>query len=578
MTALSAAITEERAGAASRDTVEWHAIDWRRITQNVRRLQVRIVKAIQAGRWGKVKALQHLLTHSLSGKAVAVRRVTENQGKRTPGVDGITWDRPKQKADAITQLRHRGYHALPLRRVYIAKDNGRRRGLGIPTMIDRAMQALYLLALDPIAETTADPNSYGFRTKRAPADAIEQCFTVLAKKHSPQWILKGDIRAAFDQLSHEWMLTHIPIEKPLLAQWLKAGYLERHRLYPTEAGTPQGGICSPVLLNMALDGLEAHLRSAFPSQVWNGQKQVSPKVNVIRFADDLLVTGATQALLTHEVKPVVEAFLRERGLELSSKKTVVRSIEAGADFLGQNLRKYHGKLLIKPAMKSIKAFLRKVRGIIKANKSAAAGSLICLLNPLIRGWALYHRHVISAKVFQSVDHAIFQALWRWAKRRHSNKGVRWVKARYFTTVGTQHWVFAGEVGGPAGQRQAVRLFKVHSLPISRHTKIANRANPYDPRWELYFEQRVAATMAASLKGRNFLLTLWQRQGGRCSHCGEAITPVTGWHDHHKLSRLRGGTDARANHVLLHPNCHMSVHHAWNSPCKPHSVTRVLAKA
>jgi len=233
---------------------------------------------------------------------------------------------------------------------------------------------------------------------------------------------------------------------------------------------------------MALDGLEAHLRSAFPRLVWNGQKQVSPKVKVIRFADDLLITGATQALLAQEVKPVVEAFLRERGLELSPEKTVVRSIEEGVDFLGQNLRKYDGKLLIKPATKSIKVFLRKVRGIIKANKSAAAGSLICLLNPLIRGWAQYDRHVISAKVFQSVDHAIFQALWRWAKRRHSNKGVRWVKVRYFTTVGTHHWVFAGEVGGPAGQRQTVQLFKAHSLSISRHTKIANRANPYDPRW------------------------------------------------------------------------------------------------
>src|SRR5262249_21504177 len=210
------------------------------------------------------------------------------------------------------------------------------------------------------------------------------------------------------------MLTHIPMEKPILREWFKGGYLERQRLYPTEAGTPQGGICSPVLLNMALDGLEAHLRSAFPRQVWNGQKQVSPKVNVIRFADDLLVTGATHALLTHEVKPVVEMFLRERGLELSPEKTVVTHIEAGADFLGQNLRKPHGKRLIKPATKSIRACLRKVRGIIKANKSAAAGSLICLLNPLIRGWALYHRHVISAKVFQSVDHAIFQALWRWA--------------------------------------------------------------------------------------------------------------------------------------------------------------------
>jgi len=578
MAVLSTVTTEGSAGAASRNMMDWHAIDWRRVTQTVRRLQVRIVKATQQGRWGKVRALHHLLTHSLSGKALAVRRVTENQGKRTPGVDGITWDRPKQKAEVIAKLRHRGYHALPLRRVYIAKDNGRRRALGIPTMFDRAMQALYWLALDPIAETTADPNSYGFRTKRAPADAVEQCFTVLAKKHSPHWILKGDIRAAFDQLSHEWLLAHIPMERHILSQWLKAGYRERHRLYPTEAGTPQGGICSPVMLNMALDGLEARLRTAFPRQVWNGQKQGCPKVNVLRFADDLLVTGETKALLEQEVKPVIEAFLRERGLELSPEKTGVRSIEEGADFLGQTLRKYHGKLLIKPAIKSIKALLRKVRGLIKANKSAAAGSLICLLNPLIRGWALYHRQVISAKVFQSVDHAIFQALWRWAKRRHSNKGVRWVKARYFTTVGTRRWVFSGEVRGPAGQRQAVRLYAAHSLPISRHTKIASGANPYDPRWDLYFEQRLAATMAASLKGRRTLLYLWKRQGGRCPHCGDAITPATGWHVHHKVSRLRGGTDAVDNHVLLHPNCHMYVHHSWDSLCKPHSVTRVFGKA
>jgi RNA-directed DNA polymerase len=316
----------------------------------------------------------------------------------------------------------------------------------------------------------------------------------------------------------------------------------------------------------------------FPRYVWNKGKRAAPKVNVIRFADDLLITGATPELLAQEVRPVVEGFLRHRGLELSLEKTVIKSIDEGVDFLGQHLRKYHGKLLIKPAPKTIKAFLRKVRSVIKTNKSAAAGSLICLLNPLIRGWAQYHRHVVSAKVFQTVDHAIFQSLWRWAKRRHSNKGVRWVKARYFTTVGTQHWVFAGEVQGAAGQRQAVQLFKAHSLPISRHPKIANGANPYDPRWELYFEQRESVMMATSLKGRNFLLTLWQRQGGQCSHCGEVITPGTGWHDHHKLSRLRGGTEARANHVLLHPNCHMLVHHARDSLCKPHSVIRVFGKA
>ena len=211
----------------------------------MRRLQARIVKATQAGRWGKVKALQRLLTHSFSGKALAVRRVTENQGKRTAGVDRVTWETPAQKATAIARLRQRGYHPRPLRRVYSAKSNGGRRPLSIPTMHDRAMQALYLLALDPIAETTADPNSYGFRSCRSPADAIEQCFTTLAKPTSPVWILEGDIRACFDAIDHSWIERHIPMEKAILHKWLKAGFMEKGVLHPTEAGTPQGGICAP---------------------------------------------------------------------------------------------------------------------------------------------------------------------------------------------------------------------------------------------------------------------------------------------------------------------------------------------
>jgi RNA-directed DNA polymerase len=176
--------------------------------------------------------------------------------------------------------------------VYIAKSNGKLRGLGIPTMRDRAMQALYLLSLDPLAETLADPNSYGFRTHRAPADAIEQCFIVLAKKASPQWLLEGDIRACFDEISHEWLLTHIPMDKGILRKWLKAGYMERNVLHPTEAGTPQGGICSPVIANLVLDGLEARLRKAFPRYVWKGGTQTCPKVNLIRLADDFVITGA----------------------------------------------------------------------------------------------------------------------------------------------------------------------------------------------------------------------------------------------------------------------------------------------
>jgi RNA-directed DNA polymerase len=392
-------------------------------------------------------------------------------------------------------------------------------------------------------------------------------------------VLEGDIRACFDELSHDWLLAHIPMDKAILHTWLKAGYIERNVLHLTDAGTPQGGICSPVIANLALDGLEARLRTAFPRYVWNGHTQVCPKVNFIRLADDFVIPGATKALLEDAVKPLIEAFLKERGLHLSPEKTVITHMAEGFDFLGQHLRTYAGKLLIKPSAKSIKTVLRNVRGVMKANKSAAAGSLICpVVNPIIRGWAMYHRHVVSANVFQSVDHAMFQALWRWAKRRHPQKGAQWVKARYFHTVGERHWVFSGKARGPTGQLQAVHLFTPHSLPITRHTKIKGEANPYDPHWELYLEQRLALKMAASFKGRRALLHLWQRQGGHCAHCGEAITPITGWHSHHRVWRSHGGRDTADNRVLLHPACHYQVHHAPGSMCRPRPVTRALGKA
>jgi RNA-directed DNA polymerase len=275
---------ERNAGAASHAEVDWHAIDWQQVHQNVRRLQARIVKATQERRWGKVKALQRLLTHSFSGKALAVKRVTENQGKRTPGVDGETWNTPVKKATAVHTLRQRGYKPKPLRRVYIPKSNGKMRPLGIPTMRDRAMQALYLLALEPIAETTGDRNSYGFRTGRSTADAIVQCHMDVSRKGSAKWVLEGDIKACFDRISHDWLLANIPMEKAILRKWLKAGFMERHVFNPTEEGTPQGGIISPVVANMALDGLEQRLRDIFP----HDYAHLQARIHFVRYADDFV--------------------------------------------------------------------------------------------------------------------------------------------------------------------------------------------------------------------------------------------------------------------------------------------------
>src|SRR5436305_13940126 len=377
---------QNTAGASFHGVTDWHDIDWHKVNCNVRRLQARIVQATKEKRWGKVKALQRLLTHSFSGKALAVRRVTENQGKNTPGVDKITWNTPQKKLNAIYSLRQRDYRPQPLRRIYIPKKNGKKRPLGIPVMKYRAMQALYLLALDPIAETTADPNSYGFRPQRSTADAIEQCFCALGKQKSAPWILEGDIAGCFDAISHQWLLTHIPMEKAILKKWLKAGYLEQHILYPTEAGTPQSGIISPVLANMTLDGLERMLMQHFPKV----KTAEGALVNFVRYADDFLVTGRTKELLEHKVKPLIEEFLRERGLHLSPEKTLITHIEEGFDFLGQNVRKYRAgkrhKLLITPSKKKVKAFLEKIRAIVKANKALSAGKLIENLNPILRVW------------------------------------------------------------------------------------------------------------------------------------------------------------------------------------------------
>jgi RNA-directed DNA polymerase len=554
--------------------MEWHQINWAKVHGNVRRLQARIVKATKEGRWGKVKALQRLLTHSLSGKMVAVKRVTENQGKRTPGVDGETWSTPRSKSQAVMSLRQKGYKPLPLRRVYIPKANGKRRPLGIPTIKDRAMQALYLLALDPIAENNADQSSYGFRKERSCADAIEACFTALVRGICAEWILEGDIKGCFDNISHEWMINNIPTDKTVLKQWLKAGYIEKKSLFPTDAGTPQGGIISPVLANMALDGLEALLKVKFPvasrKDAQGRWKPYNPKVNLIRYADDFVITGISKELLENEVKPLVEEFLATRGLVLSQEKTRITHIEEGFDFLGQNIRKYDGKLLIKPSKKSVLKHLKDIRGIIKGNKAIEQELLIGKLNPVIRGWVNYHQHIVAKETFGNVDREIWRCLWQWAKRRHPHKGKRWIVKKYWHHNGSRGWVF--------GQKDGRTLIKEADTDIRRHVKVKGEANPYDPEWEEYFERRDGFKMERSLKGRRQLIALWRSQNGICPICNQRITRSTGWHNHHIIQRCMGGPDGNSNRLLLHINCHKRVHSQKLTVRKPVPRKRDLRKA
>src|ERR1035438_8536104 len=466
-------------GASSPSSI-WDAIDWRPIIQGVRRLQMRIAKATREGRWGKVKALQWLLTHSSSAKLLAVRRVVSNPGRNRAGVDGILWKTAEQKLRAARSLQRGGYHPQPSRRIYILKKNGKPRPLGIPTLGDRAMEALQLLALEPVAETLADPNAYGFRPKRSAADAIGQCFSVLAQKQSAQWIFEGDIKACFDRISHPWLNDHIPMDKPILRKWLAAGYMEEGVVYPTEAGTPQGGIASPALANMALDGLEEIARRAAPR---------NQKVHVVRYADDFIITGASKEVLETKVKPAIVTFLKERGLELSDEKTRITHIDDGFDFLGFNVRKYAGKLLIKPSTAAIKSFLERIRKIIKANVATKTEDLIRQLNSQLRGWVNYFRHVVAKKTFGYVDNQVFRALITWINRRHPHKSARWKRQRYFRSEGRRNWLFCASIRDGSAKVTCLDLFQAASVPITRHIRIQANATPYDPAYQDYFARR-----------------------------------------------------------------------------------------
>ncbi|WP_448229839.1 group II intron reverse transcriptase/maturase [Pseudoxanthomonas mexicana] len=562
-----------RGPARSHVPDNWHQIDWRRVERNVRGIQVRIAKATQEGQWRKVKALQRWLTRSYCGKVMAARRVTENQGSRTAGVDRELWGTPETRLEAIGRMRRRGYKPKPLRRVYIPKANGKERPLGIPTMLDRAMQALHLLALEPVSESTSDPNSYGFRINRSTHDAMSQLFVSLSQTASAQWVLEADIKGCFDHINHDWLLRNVRMDRTVLRKWLKAGVIHKGLLQHTEEGTPQGGIISPTLANVTLNGLESGLHAHLRERMGK-TKAAGLKVNVVRYADDFVITGSSKELLEEEVKPWVEGFLKERGLELSMEKTRIVHINEGFDFLGWNFRKYTETLLIKPSKKNEQTFYRKVKEVISGNKTKRQGDLIILLNKKLRGWANYHSPVVAKEAFSRMDHLIHRAIWRWAKRRHPNKRVDWVRKKYFHSVELRNWVFAGPGKDWYGRWLHATLQTLADTPIRRHQKVKGSYNPFDPADERYGETLRQQRMLNSRRHRKQWLSLYQSQAGRCALCQGAITRETGWQDHHIIYKAMGGPDTLANRVLLHPVCHIRVHQLGLKVVKP-APSRVL---
>ena len=443
---------------------KWKSINWRQVEKSVNKMQTRITKAVLHNKWNLVKRLQYLLTHSYYAKLLAVRRVTRNKGKRTSGIDGEKWLTPDSKIKAVLSLTGKRYKAKPLKRVFIDKPGKKKkRPLGIPTMYDRAMQSLYSLALEPIAETISDLRSFGFRKHRSTKDACQQIFLCLSKKNSAQWILEGDIKGCFDNINHQWLLANIPIERSKLTQFLKAGFVYKRHLNSTKAGTPQGGIISPILANMTLDGIEKLLMTKYPKRGNN-----STKVNFVRYCDDFIVTANSEET-AREIKYLIVAFLKERGLELSDDKTLITNINEGFDFLGWNFRKYKGKLLTKPSKKSIKRFTETISQTLRKGMAWSQENLISKLNPIIRGWTNYHNSVVSSDVFQTLDHIIWGMLWRWAKRRHPNKSKNWIVNKYWKRNTTRRWNFITERNS---------LLLLSKTRIIRHFPIKLQMNPF----------------------------------------------------------------------------------------------------
>jgi RNA-directed DNA polymerase len=415
-----------------------------------------------------------------------------------------------------------------------------------------------LLGLDPIAESHADGHSYGFRLERRCADALAQTHLLLSHRHGPGWTLEGDIKACFDKISHEWLLNHVPMDKPLLRRWLEAGFLEKHAWFATTDGTPQGGIISPALANWTLDGLQRLLAERFAD---TPKGQGKSKVHLVRYADDFLITGTSKELLRDQVQPLVAHFLKERGLELSHEKTRITHVEAGFDFLGQNVRRYRcGKVLTKPSPSNVKTFLTKVRETIDRSGSQTAGEMIQRLNQQIKGWAMYHRYAASKRTFNSVDHRIFQMVWRWCRRRHPKKNREWIRTTYYRQDGHRHWVFTGTLSNRNGQGRPIELMAAAQVRIIRYVKIRSAANPYDPKWELYLEARMGWQLTQTLAGRSRIESLWKDQEGRCLACGQPLRIAEeDCQIHHRIWRSRGGADTADNMELLHANCHRQVH-------------------